>query len=687
MGDFLAGLRNVLGPILGQQPIAQARIGQTPIYQGAPGGSDLGSTFKNLTNSGSTITLRPDQDQSPVILKHEIIHSLVNKHGVDPSKIDFQDPPGQHFKDNVDPNERISYALAGPGNTPEIKAAMEKAILASKDVPQGFKNDLQRMGVMSQPQPVLGPYDTKLSPPEETKFQSWKQKNAPNDSGADYDLRGAYKAGLSPAASNGHWSDLYKKPNHPTFSNESMYATPDAPHWEGSRLIGKNGNLVADETPTTQVSAPNPPQYNPNLPGGPTPQDQPTNYHDAMGNPIHLDTGGSITAPTSYHDAQGNPIHLDQNGQIMDSRIIQRPPDTQASTEPAAPFYGRAVAGALPMIGSTIEPGLGTAAGYSIAQLMKGASPSTFGQPDQNIADFAKGLGVNLLTQDVAPGVLGWGAKKIASALPAVKEGTANLLSKNLAAKFGGKTESGLLEKAAGEAADTHAGLGQVFNPKTAQVTPNPSTAATEAAFGKNQVGQQLLNLKNDVTAGGDVAKAQQYHTISDQMYSDLTHVRNAKLVADPGTVAEIGYHKLLGGSEGPIDAKGILTELGGKKSEIYQEGLGENLPAFKDALGQIAQQQKTGPGGSLLSYASHHLVWTGVATGGVGLISHPAAAVAGGAVLTNSMFSKLMSSEYAPVVVAALKTPAGSPQAAVINQFMSAAIKSVGALATTPDK
>src|SRR6266436_3999540 len=42
-------------------------------------------------------------------------------------------------------------------------------------------------------------YETRLSSEEETKFQAWKQQNAPNDSGADYDLRGSYQAGLQPA--------------------------------------------------------------------------------------------------------------------------------------------------------------------------------------------------------------------------------------------------------------------------------------------------------------------------------------------------------------------------------------------------------------------------------------------------------------------------------------------------------
>lgn len=90
-------------------------------------------------------------------------------------------------------------------------------------------------------------FDTKLSPSEEKSFQAWKSKNAPRDSGEDYDLRGAFKAGLNPSK-NGHWPDTYKKPNHPSFSNESIYATEDAPRWHGKKLIDKTGRVIIDES-------------------------------------------------------------------------------------------------------------------------------------------------------------------------------------------------------------------------------------------------------------------------------------------------------------------------------------------------------------------------------------------------------------------------------------------------------
>lgn len=87
-----------------------------------------------------------------------------------------------------------------------------------------------------------GPYDTALNPAEEQQFKVWKQLSAPNDSGIDYDLRGAFKSGLSADPQTQHWDDTFKKPNHPTFSVFSQYAqNPDvgyvAGSWNGDEFI------------------------------------------------------------------------------------------------------------------------------------------------------------------------------------------------------------------------------------------------------------------------------------------------------------------------------------------------------------------------------------------------------------------------------------------------------------------
>ena len=102
-------------------------------------------------------------------------------------------------------------------------------------------------------------FDTQLTPEEEAQFGEWRKKNVdPRDTGEDYDLRGAFKAGLTPGA-DGHWPDTYKKPNHPTFSDESIYSSlvgTRPGHWEnnekyipfdsesnGSQTLGKGNKM------------------------------------------------------------------------------------------------------------------------------------------------------------------------------------------------------------------------------------------------------------------------------------------------------------------------------------------------------------------------------------------------------------------------------------------------------------
>lgn len=70
---------------------------------------------------------------------------------------------------------------------------------------------------------MTGQYNTLLAPAEEADFlkaypdsRDWR----------DYDMRGAFKQGIQPGE-NGHFPDTFKKPNHPTFSNESVYHGKD----------------------------------------------------------------------------------------------------------------------------------------------------------------------------------------------------------------------------------------------------------------------------------------------------------------------------------------------------------------------------------------------------------------------------------------------------------------------------
>ena len=139
---------------------------------------------------------------------------------------------------------------------------------------QAPTNPIQPSIPITKTQPVQqifkpGPYLTNLSPAEEKMFQQWVAKNnVPFDPTpqADYDMRGFWKAmvsgdpratsGISPSDNQIHYPDTWKTPNHETFSNESIYAGPGAPHWEGDKLVDSRGRVIKDETPPAPTNAP-----------------------------------------------------------------------------------------------------------------------------------------------------------------------------------------------------------------------------------------------------------------------------------------------------------------------------------------------------------------------------------------------------------------------------------------------
>ena len=108
-----------------------------------------------------------------------------------------------------------------------------------------------------------GPYETTLEPHEESKFRDWVEANkVPFDPDAkkpqDYDMRGFWKGvqNANPRAMQGynlndntmHFPDYWNTPYHKSFSNESQWATRDAPKWNSlDQLIDRTGKVVFDE--------------------------------------------------------------------------------------------------------------------------------------------------------------------------------------------------------------------------------------------------------------------------------------------------------------------------------------------------------------------------------------------------------------------------------------------------------
>lgn len=110
---------------------------------------------------------------------------------------------------------------------------------------------------------------TSLPPEQEEQYQAWRQKigmtaekgmnMTPDGTGTDYDMRGYFaKYGATAHADGQHFTDEFKLPNHPTFSDQSKFATGPAAvlagHWNGDTYVP----AASPETPSTQLTAAGP---------------------------------------------------------------------------------------------------------------------------------------------------------------------------------------------------------------------------------------------------------------------------------------------------------------------------------------------------------------------------------------------------------------------------------------------
>ena len=114
---------------------------------------------------------------------------------------------------------------------------------------------------------------TKLTEPEQMKYDVWRSmlpKNLQYE--GDYDLKGFYKENpnWTPNDPNSHMTDKYKLPNHPTFSNESMYFNlsnkDSAGYWQNNMYIPYNPSIkdtVREFGPGGEVTTKN---YVPEIP-------------------------------------------------------------------------------------------------------------------------------------------------------------------------------------------------------------------------------------------------------------------------------------------------------------------------------------------------------------------------------------------------------------------------------------
>jgi len=94
-------------------------------------------------------------------------------------------------------------------------------------------------------------FNTNLTPSEQKKFNDWVDKASKvrgynmHEDKLNYDLQGYWKnIGKNSPVGKGHFVDTYKKPNHPTFSNQSQYS--GTPNPQGGIFKGGTWTQSAD---------------------------------------------------------------------------------------------------------------------------------------------------------------------------------------------------------------------------------------------------------------------------------------------------------------------------------------------------------------------------------------------------------------------------------------------------------
>lgn len=96
---------------------------------------------------------------------------------------------------------------------------------------------------LALPDDMSGQYNTQLTPEQETEYKTWAKQQGRERDVENYDLRGAWlelQNGTMTEDERGHIGDKYKKPNHPTFSTESIYNGKDG--YQGG-VWSRNGNV------------------------------------------------------------------------------------------------------------------------------------------------------------------------------------------------------------------------------------------------------------------------------------------------------------------------------------------------------------------------------------------------------------------------------------------------------------
>lgn len=419
-----------------------------------------------------------------------------------------------------------------------------------------------------------------------------------------------------------------------------------------------------------------------------------------------------------------SPIQLNPSGPQMPFGAELYVPQTETDfNKEVAPLGGRAFANFLPMLlsiaGSRVPYGssAGAAAGTGASMLLRNSMPELFGEPPKSGLSAGIEFGEDQLLNSTMPWLFNksyrlgtkliGGVPSIATlpgirSLPGVREAAAESISRQIGKKYV-FPESQIIESAAENAGTQFGDLTQnVEAAKAASLTPkavhlDPAVIQAEEelskVFGRNKIGHKLVKLDQEYKAGRDVAKTQEYKDIANLALKDLIHGQNWLLATgrDALSLEQLALNKVL--TEGfqveneTLNATKIFSELNGANREIYQQAIRPTtMKKLNNLLGEI-QLQQTGHGTSdaILRWSKGHLLWAlGGFHAGLGPVGMSASAVNFG---NKALVKALQNPQTADLMLAAMRTPVGSPKASLLQRALAGSLQAVGAATTVPEK
>ena len=148
--------------------------------------------------------------------QNEALRLYMREHDIDPA-IQLNPQQEAFFKgtpyENAAVEKKQTVLARILSGDPSVTATPEQ---------QQYANALlqQVQGRQTDPNDYTEHFNTPLTTQEERAFRKWAGPRVKDL--YDYDLRGFWKSGAA-FDERGHGADRFKKPNHPTFSDQSMY--------------------------------------------------------------------------------------------------------------------------------------------------------------------------------------------------------------------------------------------------------------------------------------------------------------------------------------------------------------------------------------------------------------------------------------------------------------------------------